>query len=86
MWTYRVAHVKGRTFEWHDIREYYPKVQGEDLWTTESTEPIGETVDGLIRDLELMLKAAKKAKDDPSLILELDEHGDRRKEAGDESA
>ena len=83
MWTHRVAHVTGKACEWYDIREYFPDVQGEELWTVESMEPVGESIDELIETLEWMLKAAKKAKDDPLLMLELDEHGDRRKEARD---
>ena len=57
-WTYRIRKRMVEGLEWYDVVEYYdtPPV----TWTEESMVPGGETREGVIQCLEMMLADAKK--------------------------
>ena len=78
VWTYRVARIvyDKNGNDYFDMREYFPDVEGERLWSAESEVPVGENIDDLIWALRHMLKAAKKARRRPELLLILQEDGE----------
>ena len=83
-WTHRIAKVTTKRGDvYFDVREYYhragyPDAPGHPAWSTTPPIAYGEDIDDLIQYLRWQLEAAERAKVDPSLILELDENGDKR--------
>ena len=75
-WTYKVARVASDGNEYYHMVEWYDMESGP-VWSAEPEYPIGETIDEVIWELKHMLKAARRAKLCPGLILNLDEKGDR---------
>jgi hypothetical protein len=56
-WHYRIRKRTDKGQDWYDIVEYYERPKG---WTKDSIAPGGETQEGVIECLEMMLADAKK--------------------------
>lgn len=56
-WSYRIRKRTDKGQDWYDIVEYYDDL---DNWTEDSMAPGGESREGVIACLEMMLADAKK--------------------------
>lgn len=54
-WCYRARRREDKGETWYEVVEYY----GKDGYISEHVHPTGETLEGLIEDLERMLKDVK---------------------------
>lgn len=69
-WNNRIMRHKHPNGDYYQIHEVYYDGDKKS-WTVEPIVPFGETVDELIEHLEMMLRDAKKCKED---ILDYDEN------------
>jgi len=56
-WHYQIRKQENKGKIWYDIVEYYENPKG---WTVDGMAPCGETPEGVIECLEMMLADAKK--------------------------
>lgn len=79
-WSYRVAKVTTVYGDYYDMREWYDELPNGPAWSVEPEAPIADSIDRVIWQLRHMLRAAKKARRHPELMLLLNEDGNERKE------
>ena len=64
MWNYRILRFENDGLSYFRLHEVYYKDESIMAWTENPATPFGETVNGLIKALEMMLDDAKKSRKD----------------------